>query len=131
MNLTGTFVPAYSLNNLFSQIPVLGMILGGGQHEGLFAITFKVSGAASAPTLTVNPLSAIAPGFPAQAVRLPEAVTVKAAVDDPALSLLPAAADQAGRARTWRFLPSESLTTPWAVVFRARARLSRRLPRHR
>ena len=63
VSLTGTFVPAYSLNNLFSQIPVLGMILGGGQHEGLFAITFKVSGAASAPTLTVNPLSAIAPGF--------------------------------------------------------------------
>ena len=61
--LTGTFVPAYALNNLFSQIPVIGMILGGGQHEGLFAINFKVSGSASAPTLTINPLSAIAPGF--------------------------------------------------------------------
>jgi hypothetical protein len=63
VSLTGTFVPAYALNNLFSQIPVIGMILGGGQHEGLFAINFKVSGPASAPTLTINPLSAIAPGF--------------------------------------------------------------------
>jgi hypothetical protein len=63
VNLTGTFVPAYALNNLFSQIPVLGAILGGGRNEGLFAINFKVTGSVSAPTLTVNPLSAIAPGF--------------------------------------------------------------------
>ena len=56
-------MPAYALNNLFSQIPVIGLILGGGRHEGLFAITFKVTGTTAAPTLTVNPLSAIAPGF--------------------------------------------------------------------
>src|SRR4029077_5726079 len=29
VNLTGTFVPAYALNNIFAQIPVLGEILGG------------------------------------------------------------------------------------------------------
>jgi hypothetical protein len=63
VNLTGTFVPAYALNNLFSRIPVIGMILGGGQNEGMFAITFKVTGAVASPTLTVSPLSAIAPGF--------------------------------------------------------------------
>ena len=63
VNLVGTFVPAYALNNLFSQIPILGRILGGGRHEGLFAISFKVSGQVASPTLTVNPLSAIAPGF--------------------------------------------------------------------
>ncbi|MDQ0395054.1 YhdP family protein [Labrys monachus] len=63
VNLTGTFVPAYALNNIFSQIPVLGEILGGGQYGGLFAINFKVAGRIAAPVLTVNPLSAIAPGF--------------------------------------------------------------------
>ena len=61
--MTGVFVPAYGLNNLFSQLPVVGLLLGGGAHEGLFAINFRISGPASAPVLTINPLSAIAPGF--------------------------------------------------------------------
>jgi hypothetical protein len=62
-DISGTFVPAYGLNNVFAQVPLFGPILGGGQNEGLFAVNFRVSGAASAPTLTVNPLSAVAPGF--------------------------------------------------------------------
>ena len=61
-NLSGTFVPAYGLNNLFSQIPVFGPILGGGNNEGLFAVNFRITGQATAPVLTINPLSAIAPG---------------------------------------------------------------------
>jgi hypothetical protein len=64
LDILGTFVPAYGLNNAFSQVPVVGLLLGGGnKNEGLFAIDFKVSGAASAPTLTVNPLTAVAPGI--------------------------------------------------------------------
>lgn len=62
-DLNGTFVPAYALNNMFSQVPVLGRILGGGVNEGLFAVSFRVQGPASAPTLSVNPLSAVAPGI--------------------------------------------------------------------
>jgi hypothetical protein len=63
VDLSGTFVPAYGVNNLFSQIPIFGMLLGGGAHEGLFGVTFRISGPASAPVLSINPLSAIAPGF--------------------------------------------------------------------
>lgn len=63
VSMTGTFVPAYALNNLFGKIPILGEILGGGENGGLFAINFKVSGSVGSPVLTVNPLSAIAPGF--------------------------------------------------------------------
>jgi hypothetical protein len=63
-DISGTFVPAYGLNNAFSQVPIVGLILGGGnRNEGLFAVDFRISGAASAPTLTVNPLSAVAPGI--------------------------------------------------------------------
>jgi hypothetical protein len=62
-DISGTFVPAYGLNNIFSQVPVVGLILGGGRNEGLFAVNFRISGPASSPTLTVNPLSAVAPGF--------------------------------------------------------------------
>jgi hypothetical protein len=63
ISLSGTFVPAYGLNNAFAQIPVLGSLLTGGRNEGVLAITFGVSGRASQPNVTVNPLSAVAPGI--------------------------------------------------------------------
>ncbi|MCB8820635.1 DUF3971 domain-containing protein [Microvirga rosea] len=63
MDISGTFVPAYGLNNAFAQVPLFGPLLGGGQYEGLFAVNFRVSGPSDAPNLTVNPLSAVAPGF--------------------------------------------------------------------
>jgi hypothetical protein len=61
--LNGTFVPAYGVNNLFAKIPLFGPILGGGSNEGLIGVNFRISGPASAPLLSINPLSAIAPGF--------------------------------------------------------------------
>ncbi|TDR85527.1 AsmA-like C-terminal region-containing protein [Enterovirga rhinocerotis] len=63
LDITGTFVPAYMLNNAFSQIPVVGLILGGGRNEGLIAVEFRVAGALTNPSVTVNPLSAVAPGI--------------------------------------------------------------------
>jgi hypothetical protein len=63
VHLTGTFVPAYQLNNFFARVPLLGRLLGGGEHEGLFAVSFQISGKASAPVLQISPLSALAPGF--------------------------------------------------------------------
>ncbi len=63
MDISGTFVPAYGLNNAFAKVPLFGPLLGGGQYEGLFAVNFRAAGQMSAPTLTVNPLSAVAPGF--------------------------------------------------------------------
>ena len=63
VGMKGTFVPAFAINNLFSQIPVVGAFLGGKSNEGLLAITFNITGEASSPSLTINPLSVIAPGF--------------------------------------------------------------------
>lgn len=62
-DISGTFVPLYGLNNAFAQVPIVGLFLGGGQNEGLFAINFRVVGPLSGPSVNVNPLSAIAPGF--------------------------------------------------------------------
>ncbi|MGY2051980.1 hypothetical protein [Methylobacterium sp. JK268] len=62
-DIRGTFVPLYGLNNVFSQVPIVGPLLGGGHNEGLFGINFSVKGPMSAPNVAVNPLSAIAPGF--------------------------------------------------------------------
>jgi hypothetical protein len=63
VDLVGTFVPAYSLNNLLSRVPIIGKLLGGGEHGGLLGVTFQVRGTTGAPTVTVNPMSAVAPGF--------------------------------------------------------------------
>lgn len=63
MDVTGTFMPAYGLNRLFAELPVIGIILGNGRDRGLLGITFKLTGAFEKPNLTINPLSIIAPGI--------------------------------------------------------------------
>lgn len=62
MNINGTFMPAYGLNRLFGEIPVLGAILGNGTDRGLIGITYKLAGPAKSPNVLVNPVSVIAPG---------------------------------------------------------------------
>lgn len=63
VRMSGTFVPLYGLNNIFGQIPVVGLILGGGSNEGLIGITYEVVGTPGAPVIRVNPVSAMAPGL--------------------------------------------------------------------
>lgn len=62
-NIRGTVVPAYTVNRILGKIPLLGPLLIGGEGEGFIAITYKMSGPISDPKVTVNPLSALAPGF--------------------------------------------------------------------
>ncbi|HEY6831385.1 MAG TPA: DUF3971 domain-containing protein [Pseudolabrys sp.] len=63
VHLRGTFVPFYGLNNMFGQIPIVGLFLGGGSNEGLLGITYEAVGPPSAPRISVNPVTAIAPGL--------------------------------------------------------------------
>lgn len=63
VSITGTYLPAYSFNNLFSRVPILGLALGGGFREGLIGVTFKIQGPIGSPQIYVNPLSAVAPGI--------------------------------------------------------------------
>jgi len=62
VDLNGVFVPAYQLNNAINGIPLIGGLFGG-KDEGVFAINYRVTGAASAPTLNINPLSGMTPGI--------------------------------------------------------------------
>jgi hypothetical protein len=62
VRMSGTFVPMYGLNNMFGQIPIVGLFLGGGSNEGLIGVTYEVVGTPGAPVLRVNPISAMAPG---------------------------------------------------------------------
>ncbi len=60
VNVTGTAVPAFVLNTLLSNIPVLGELFFG---DGIIGVNFAVSGPREKTEMSVNPLSAIAPGF--------------------------------------------------------------------
>jgi hypothetical protein len=62
VRMSGTFIPMYGLNNMFGQLPVLGIILGGGSNEGLIGVTYEVVGTPGQPVLRVNPISAVMPG---------------------------------------------------------------------
>lgn len=63
VDLVGTFVPIYALNNLVARVPIIGQLLTGGKNGGLVGVTFQVKGSTNSPTVAVNPLSAVAPGF--------------------------------------------------------------------
>jgi hypothetical protein len=62
VRMSGTFVPMYGLNNMFGQLPVLGLFLGGGSNEGLIGVTYEIVGSPGQPVFRVNPISAMAPG---------------------------------------------------------------------
>ena len=62
VHLRGTLVPFYGFNNMFGQIPIVGLFLGGGNKEGLLG-NYEAVGPPSGPRVTVNPVSAIAPGL--------------------------------------------------------------------
>src|SRR5262249_27623227 len=62
VRLRGTFIPACALNNMPTQIPVLGYFLGG-PKDGVRGVPNEVVGPRNGMTLRVNPMSVVAPGF--------------------------------------------------------------------
>ena len=63
VNVNGVIVPAYGLNSLFGRIPIIGTLLSGGKGKGLIGFAYRVKGTLDEPTVSVNPLSGLAPGF--------------------------------------------------------------------
>jgi hypothetical protein len=63
LDIEGTLAPAYAINTVLDYVPVVGSILSGGENEGLIAIRFSVDGTTDEPDVSVNPLSALTPGF--------------------------------------------------------------------
>jgi hypothetical protein len=63
VDLQGTVVPAYTVNRILGKIPLLGWLLVGGEGEGVVAVTYRIRGALDEPQVSVNPLSALTPGF--------------------------------------------------------------------
>jgi hypothetical protein len=63
VDLGGTLVPAYTINSVLGNVPLLGPLLIGREGEGIFGVTYAVKGSTEDPSVIANPLSAIAPGF--------------------------------------------------------------------
>lgn len=62
LDVSGTAVPISGLNKFIGKIPLVGDILTGGSG-GIFAATYSIKGVSEDPRVTVNPLSALAPGI--------------------------------------------------------------------
>jgi hypothetical protein len=70
ISLSGTLVPAKTLNKLVSKIPVIGNILIGNKvGEGVFGVSFKIKGLPGNIKTTVNPVKTITPRFITRALE--------------------------------------------------------------
>lgn len=63
VEIDGMIVPINLLSRALDRIPILGRALTGGEKEGLFATQFLLRGPLDDPRVTINPLTALAPGF--------------------------------------------------------------------
>ena len=63
IDMEGTIVPIYGVNRALGAIPLIGDVLVGGEGEGLLAFNYAITGGFAEPTVSVNPLSVLAPGF--------------------------------------------------------------------
>jgi AsmA-like protein/uncharacterized protein DUF3971 len=62
-SITGTIVPAYFFNSLPGQLPLIGRLFSPEKGGGVFAARFGVNGPIDDPTIAVNAVSALTPGF--------------------------------------------------------------------
>ena len=69
-SLSGTLVPAKTLNNMISKIPVVGNILVGNKvGDGVFGVSFKIKGLPGKVKTTVNPIKTLTPRFITRALE--------------------------------------------------------------
>jgi hypothetical protein len=63
LKMSGSMSPAYAINGIISEVPIVGELLTGGSGEGLLGATFTLRGSVLDPDISVNPLSVLTPGF--------------------------------------------------------------------
>ena len=63
LDMQGTIVPAYFFNSLLGNIPLVGKLFSPERGGGVFAANYTLHGPLTDPSVFVNPLSALTPGF--------------------------------------------------------------------
>ena len=93
ISVDGVLVPSFGMNSALGGIPIIGDLVVGRDGEGVFSLTYSVRGSLEKANVSVNPLSALAPGVirrifenPAD-TEIPEAQT--RSDDEPIPSELP------------------------------------------
>ena len=61
--LEGTVVPLYAVNSALSRIPLVGGLFSPEKGGGIIAMNYSLKGPTSDPSVSVNPLSVLTPGF--------------------------------------------------------------------
>lgn len=62
-NVNGTIVPFSLVNRVLGSIPLIGDVITGGKNQGVLAVAYSITGPISNPTVSVNPVSLLTPGF--------------------------------------------------------------------
>ncbi|MBI1393021.1 MAG: hypothetical protein GC152_09805 [Alphaproteobacteria bacterium] len=63
VNISGAVAPAYGINSILGNAPLIGDLFVNREGEGLIALSYRVDGPNDRPRVTVNPLSALTPGL--------------------------------------------------------------------
>ncbi|MSP06098.1 MAG: hypothetical protein EXR13_00815 [Candidatus Fonsibacter sp.] len=63
VSIDGNLIPAYEVNRLLSNIPILGQILTGKSGDGVFGVNFKIKGKDNNFETTINPIRTLTPRF--------------------------------------------------------------------
>ncbi len=63
IDLHGAIVPAYAINKVLGDIPIVGNIIIGNKNEGILATKYKITGAYEDAKISVNPLTILTPSF--------------------------------------------------------------------
>lgn len=62
INVDGTLLPSYGANSILGGLPLVGELLTSRRGEGVFGVTFSVTGPFDETRVVANPLAAFAPG---------------------------------------------------------------------
>lgn len=62
IEIDGVLVPSFGVNSALGGIPIIGDLVVGRDGEGIFSLTYSVRGTLEKANVSVNPLSALAPG---------------------------------------------------------------------
>ena len=63
IELDGVLVPSFGVNSVLGGVPVIGDLFVGRRGEGIFSITYGISGTLEKAQVSINPLSAVTPGI--------------------------------------------------------------------
>lgn len=85
----GVLVPSFGLNSALGKVPIIGDLVVGRDGEGVFSLTYGVHGTLAKANVSVNPLSALAPGVIRRVFENPSDTSIPEAQPRPADKPIP------------------------------------------